>query len=354
MPAFLLKSLKPPLLALAIVLLASLMALVPTEAGEGEWVEVQATDHWPPGFGQNAVVFNDKMWVLGGGDVWSSSDGKHWTLVVESAEWGPRIDYSSIVFKDKMWVMGGRVESGVSSNEVWNSVDGLEWEMATASAQWSPRFGHTSVVFDGKMWVICGVTFDGNPDRLPTDVWCSEDGVNWEETIFQINPNIIGLRGHASVVFGDKIWVLGGEDYTATTRSGSVYSSTDGVQWDGPIGMGFFGSADFPAVVYDDKMWILGGFFGGAAGTAQNTIWTSVDGLVWPEVEANPKWSERYRHSAVVFDDKIWVMGGQDRNDVWYFPSAVFPTRSDINEDGVVDSTDLLIFLKDWGKATGP
>ena len=36
------------------------------------------------------------------------------------------------------------------------AVEGINWVQATESAPWKERFGHTSVVFDNKIWVIGG------------------------------------------------------------------------------------------------------------------------------------------------------------------------------------------------------
>jgi hypothetical protein len=36
------------------------------------------------------------------------------------------------------------------------AVKGVNWIQATESAPWNGRFGHTSVVFDNKIWVIGG------------------------------------------------------------------------------------------------------------------------------------------------------------------------------------------------------
>jgi hypothetical protein len=49
------------------------------------------------------------------------------------------------------------------------------WIQSASSAPWSGRYGHTSVVFDNKIWVIGG--YNGN--NLLNDIWYSSDGINW-------------------------------------------------------------------------------------------------------------------------------------------------------------------------------
>ena len=83
-----------------------------------------------------------------------------------------RQEASAIVFNDKLWIIGGY--DGQRLNDIWYSEDGENWTEATSNPQFSRRTGHTSVVFDDKMWVIGG--YDG---AYNNEVWTSIDGENW-------------------------------------------------------------------------------------------------------------------------------------------------------------------------------
>ena len=61
--------------------------------------------------------------------------------------------------------MGGNDGSN-RFNDVWYSSNGASWTQATSSAGWTGREGPTSVVFDNKMWVMGG--YDGS---YRNDVW---------------------------------------------------------------------------------------------------------------------------------------------------------------------------------------
>ena len=102
-----------------------------------------------------------------------ASDGKDWTQATASAGWSRRYGHTSVVYDGKMWVMGGTAGS-TRYNDVWWSTDGITWTRATASAGWSGREDHTSVVYDGKMWVM-----GGNDGSRKNDVWWSTDGITW-------------------------------------------------------------------------------------------------------------------------------------------------------------------------------
>ena len=120
-----------------------------------------------------SIVFDDRMWLMGGwfngrlpghgasGEVWSSTDGVNWTMVTKKAGWSPRIAAGAVAFKGRMWILGGTEnyyfgDDTSLKNDVWSSADGKEWKRETASAPWSPRAYHAAVVHDGKLWVIGG------------------------------------------------------------------------------------------------------------------------------------------------------------------------------------------------------
>ena len=71
-----------------------------------------------------------------------------------------------------MWVIGGFDDVGNRLNDIWYSTDGIDWTQATVNADWGERRGHTSVVFDSKMWVMGGATSGGRY----ADVWSSPGG----------------------------------------------------------------------------------------------------------------------------------------------------------------------------------
>jgi hypothetical protein len=174
----------------------------------------------------------------------------------------------------------------------------LGFSQATSSAQWSGRWGHTSVVFDNKIWVIGGVATDG----YKNDVWYSTDGVNWTQATSSAQWS--ARRSHTSVVFDNKIWVIGGYD---GTYKKDVWYSTDGVNWTQATAFAPWSARyGHTSVVFDNKIWVIGGY----DGTLKNDVWYSTDGVNWTQATASAPWSARYLHTSVVFDNKIWVIGG--------------------------------------------
>jgi Kelch motif len=80
-----------------------------------------------------------------------------------------------------------------------------------------------------------------------------------------------------------------------------------------PLPAGFHSS---PAVWFDDKFWLVGG---SAYDTAyvSSKVWVGTQATdrpawSWQLARSQPGWPERMGHSALVFDGKLWVIGGYD------------------------------------------
>ena len=282
------------------------------------WTQVTSSASWSARNAHTSVVFDNKMWVIGGvgginsssrkNDVWYSTDGVTWIQATSNAAWAARSNHTSVVFNNKMWVIGGYIGAFGPSNEVWYSSDGSNWFQATSSASWSERSGYTSVVFDNKIWVIGG----GNKN----DVWYSSDGVNW--TLATGDASWSKRWFHTSLAYNDKIWIIGGQ--SNSTYMNDVWNSSDGVNWRRvSLNASWSARSNHTSVIIGNKMWVSGG----KINSKSNDVWSSTDGLSWTQIASNASWSARSSHTSVVFDNKIWVIGGSGvsghTNDVWSF-----------------------------------
>jgi hypothetical protein len=304
------------------------------------WVRVTEHAGWQPRDSSGEVVYNSKMWLLGGWfdsygpfphDVWNSSDGVHWNQVTQAAPWVHADLPVSLVFDNKMWMMSGwykgRFKDASASNQVWRSVDGANWECATAKAAWPARCGAAGAVHHGKMWILGGTDHYYVNGKLLNDVWSSTDGVHWE--MATRNAPWPPRAHHAALAFNDKLWVMGGGNYRADfdpnrfpayLAYNDVWSSADGVQWNRVTDKApWQPRLWFSALVYKNRMWMLGGW-SDKPSQNWNDVWYSSDGANWKELKTDAVWSKRHEHSAYVFDNKIWVVGGNPwpcDNQVW-------------------------------------
>jgi len=288
-----------------------------------------------PRDGAGAVVFQNKMWLLGGWNpantpdtndqIWSSSDGSNWDFVC-NAPWERRHMAGWLTYNDRLWVIGGDNNSGHYQNDVWSSADGLNWVEETASVPWAGRATQYTVVFNNLMWLMGGQQLNsdanGGADTTPgtgyNDVYASADGKSWKLVTAQAAWSPRGLI-IGNVVFAGKIWVIGGGTYDVRTYLNDVWNSADGVNWTQVTASAPWAGRQFHNIaVFDNKIWVVAG------GTAQSEggstdVWYSTDGKNWTILAATP-WIMRHAASVWVFQNALWLGCGSDAtvyNDVW-------------------------------------
>ena len=226
----------------------------------------------------SAVVFNDRMYVLGGhydsgpntyNDVWWSTDGVNWTAATYNAAWSARGGFGCVVFNNKMWVIGGySFPNGYGLADVWSSSDGVTWTQATSYAAFGTRVGMGAMVFDNKMYVVAGWDGSSGGSNDLASVYYSTDGATWTQA-----TNSIGSSGTVGAwgVHDNKMWVVCFTSYTDWTNSSSaVYSSSNGVNWTyGPAypqSIGFQSGAEFR-----NNLYVMNGY--GNWGNVYNNVY---------------------------------------------------------------------------------
>jgi hypothetical protein len=156
-----------------------------------KWQKVSYQVPWKPRQWPGLVVFRNKLWVIGGGigygsnhpefpnDVWSSSNGKTWTLVQDSAAWPGRYWFGTSNFDRKLWIMGGwnyyhadDANFG-NRNDVWVSDDGSAWQPVTTPTIWPER--HAFFLWTTKKYIFISSGYGGGGrSRLYNDLWRME------------------------------------------------------------------------------------------------------------------------------------------------------------------------------------
>ena len=312
------------------------------------WTEVTDSAAFAPRDGAGALVYKDKMWLIGGwhprdkvhfpricnNEVWCSEDGEHWELVKPNtflddtfdseADWEGRHTAGYAVHQDKMWIVGGDVNQGHYQFDVWNSEDGANWDYVNQGkpVPWGPRALHYTLVFDNRIWVIGGQTVPQFADQelvFYRDVWNSEDGVHWEqiqpEEPFWPQRGMIGCH----VVFNDRMWILGGGTYDTPQIPerkffNDVWSSADGTHWDLHTDNAPWAPRQYHEVgVFDERMWVLEGY----GERNRNDVWHSENGTDWHEVPDTP-WNARHAASVYTYKNALWMVAGNNmEKDVW-------------------------------------
>ena len=321
----------------------------------GNWALVNPDAAFSPRAWQGTAVFDDRVWIIGGtsfppftpeknasfSDVWSSADGKTWSLETGHAGFSPRFGHGVVVFDRRIWVIGGYTEAGYD-NGVWSSSDGKNWTLETAHAGFSPRVFQGAGVFDGRIWVVGGETLKGNVN----DVWSSADGKNW--TREKDHAEFLPRYGQGVVAYHGHLWVIGGYSMTETSRGytimrwlNDVWSSADGRSWRLENSSPAFESREFvPLAVFNESLWIAGG--GGPPSFKSvkiqvpysfDSVWSSADGINWTLDTEHAGFSPRYGHGVAAFRDGLWVIGGSLKNgtpmnDVWRYGPEYEPPEA--------------------------
>jgi hypothetical protein len=247
-----------------------------------------------------------------------------WVKVTDNAGWQARDSAGEFVYKDQMWILGGWFDpKQPNPRDVWKSSDGRNWSRVVEIAPWEYSDLSVALVHRGRMWFMGGRKLPGKENS--NEVWSSADGATWT------------LEGRAPwcprvsasfVVFKDRMWVLGGTedfyDHSDAMVKNDVWSSADGREWklETP-NAGWSGRAHGQAVVFDGKLWLMGGGLWHPQHEARNDVWCTEDGQRWTLVTASAAWKPRLWFSAVVYRDRMWALGGWSKEagnfaDVWH------------------------------------
>ncbi len=210
----------------------------------------------------NVVDFNNYIWVLGGflngttyqNDTWFSFDGFHYNLGTSNAGFSGRMDFGSAVFQNNLWVLCGQTASGLT-NDAWLSTDGSSWT-AAATPPFSARKGLAVVSFNNRLWVLGGQTAGG----ATNEIWSTGDGTNWTQSSPTTPAAIFSPRAYPlAVVCANAIWVMGGN--TASGPVSDVWVSQDGANWTQTLAQTPFGPVSQFAQVslsYAGQVWSIG------------------------------------------------------------------------------------------------
>jgi hypothetical protein len=337
------------------------------------WGNASVQAPFAPRDGAGLLVYQNKLWLLGGwnadtavfpktttNEVWSSPDGKKWTRVKPNtfgtSAFNPATDWEGrhmagwAVLQNKLWIIGGDSNQCHYQPNVWNSSDGVHWTEVASNVPWGNRVLFYTVVFKNRLWVMGGQTLQlddcqgpAAPEQVYNDVWSSSDGANWT----LVKPSSIGraylgsakpppqpsaepatwsARGVicGAVVFNGRIWLIGGGVYGTPSNPevlyNDVWSSADGVSWSRAIDHTPWNPRIYHDItVYDGHMWVIGGHAADGDGNLAD-VWYSSDGVQWTQLPNTP-WLARHAASAAAFNGVLWLTGGTadggSQNDVW-------------------------------------
>lgn len=180
------------------------------------WTCELADAPWPARHVWATTIHRERMYILGGAsdgshyyqDVISSNDGIHWRIEPCKGPWFEKRKTSAAAsYEGKIFLAGGSTlePSPHLLNDVWSSADGRAWSLLMAHAPWAPRCCHFLFVYRQKLWMVGG---DFGAAHYGTDLWSTKTGKDWKlETSHYAWPP---RHANGIAVFRDKVWILGG------------------------------------------------------------------------------------------------------------------------------------------------
>lgn len=290
-----------------------------------KWELVTDTAPFAPRDGAGLVSHRGYLFMFGGwntawspattNEVWRSPDGKEWERLPD-APWERRHSHGYLVFNDKIWVLGGDVLAGRYQSGVWSSPDGIQWTREGDLPHGKDgRILFMSFVHDGYMWIAGGQTLDEyvpefEGTRKPvfySDVWRSKDGRDWEMVSDQNSWAPRGMTiGSASL--DGRMHIIGGGTYATgefpRSYSNDHWSSKDGERWEVETSRARWQPRQYQnTFAFDGRLWVVGGWHGenlAETWTTCGQTWCLID-TPWPA-----------RHAAAIAEHKgeIFMLGG--------------------------------------------
>ncbi|MEM9361347.1 MAG: hypothetical protein AAGA43_01880 [Bacteroidota bacterium] len=266
----------------------------------------------------NTVVFNDKLWHIGGAnaenpsglsEIWSSENGIDWVQEpITGLEFERMRDYITIEFNGRLWLSG--------QFQLYSSENGVNWNREA-----DPPFVHfgtiSMVTFNGELWRFAG--FNGTTTGDPTtedNIYSSTNGTDWA---LRADPHGFFTESGVSVVVANNLLYGMEQPRIDEVRTTIIWTSTDGVTWEelSRSDLGFFGFR-FQMISFRDSFFIV-------AGGNLNTYYRSQDGITWQPATTREVNTQLFLKNFVELNDTLYAVGGggvnagEEGNTVWVF-----------------------------------
>ncbi|MBK9249152.1 MAG: T9SS type A sorting domain-containing protein [Ignavibacteria bacterium] len=284
-----------------------------------------SSNGFTPRFFHSSSVIEGKIYSVGGStdpnktkaatntlEVYDPASNS-WNTVNGSGNFARRYGATSESIEGKIYVIGGADSNAVISCtlDVFDIAKN-EWSTPTTSGVFTPRYALSSVVFNGKIYVIGGGgSTVGNWGNVTEVLEVFDPATNQWST-----PTTIGTfsprRGAATVVFNNKIYLLGGFDGSKYTTKVDVFDPVTN-QWTSPTISGKqIGRSGISASVIGGYIYIFGG-------NANNSFPVTVEQFdpvnnKITTVVTSGTFTARTGITSNVIGDKIYVIGGYDGN----------------------------------------
>lgn len=210
------------------------------------------TSRTGPSTNTRAIAFGAGLFAVcefGSNAVYTSPDGITWTTRTTFA--ANQISTEAMIFANGQFLAMG--QGGVGPNTTANtSPDGITWTARTVPA----LAGYENIAFGNSIYVATGGTLWSGSNTIYAT---SPDGITWTSRSLPATMIVAGL-----VFANGKFWMLG------TASGTTIYSSTDGITWT---------TNTISSIGTPRALAFGGGVY--VATSSTGVISVSTDGLIW-------------------------------------------------------------------------
>ncbi len=297
-----------------------------------QWAKISAGESKFPAARRyaGAAGRGGKLWIFGGvnasnqlcDDIWRFDTlNLNWEKITPSGVQYKANAYQACVMgtNGKIYITGGKTfyndTKGCTDIFSFDTRDNSITEIAVQSDIFQSRYSHISAIDSQNMIYIMGGTSSGDYN----DTWHSNDfGVTWQNPAADHSKPC--PRHHHSSVATDsgRLFIIGGCDNEGNYLSDVWYSDDAGASWieaskDTPYDKKISARMSHSSLIYQGKIYVIGGT--GRHGTLNSVMRSDDNGASWTDITAataaNRKFSARAAHSSLIDDNgKMWVIGG--------------------------------------------
>lgn len=250
--------------------------------------------------------FGGYMWIVGGvtrtaagGDLntrffaYYSTDGNTWTAATDvadnTANYPRARSYVVLVYNEKIWLLGGITKASSYNRESWSSPDGVVWTRADDDTGWTAGMSALrGCVHENRMYALIGNASWAIETGIQ-GVAYSTDGITWTfgtNKPWTVNPSDSANLGQMYSQNGNICITLGPIDDGVGANYKSYYSSDDGDNWTATANTAWDGSGGGGGLVQICSFQ-SGGFIWaliwetGGNGSATFAWYYTSDGITW-------------------------------------------------------------------------
>lgn len=265
-------------------------------------------------FGHCAVLFQDRIWLIGGKNQFANSIKEVDCYNLKTGQWETeasvlhhaRYNAAATVYQDKIFVIGGQNERQILSSVEYYDPAEKKWK------EWTPlpfpREGANAVVFDSLLYVIGGIRSKGF-FPTPTDIieYWDEKTKSWlESSTWRLQKPRALMQ---SVVIDSFVYVLGGRFIDGQYNLVERFGGETGPESLHPFTIPRF---YFAAVAVEKLIYVLGGIRWGDFDAITDTIeYYATNSDKWYTLNLFMK-QPRAGLSAVSYNNSIYIFGGMD------------------------------------------